>query len=47
MRGAAEGGWLDLVKFFINKGAKNWEWGMIGAAQGGHKDLIEFFKQKI
>ena len=47
MRNAAEGGSLDLVKFFIDKGANDWEGGMRNAEEGGHKDLVKFFKQKL
>ena len=43
---AAEGGSLDLVKFFIDKGANNWDFGMYGAAQGGSLDLVKFFIDK-
>ena len=47
MYSAARGGWLDLVKFFIDKGATNWNQGMRYATEGGHKDLVDFFKQKL
>ena len=46
MKYAAQGGSLDLVKFFIDKGAKNWDYGMEGAAQGGSLDLVKFFIDK-
>jgi hypothetical protein len=38
---------MDLVHFFIEKGAKNWYGGMYFAAEGGHPDLVKFFKNKI
>jgi len=34
---------IDLIQFFIQKGANKWNWGMYGAARGGHKDLVQFF----
>ena len=46
MKYAAQGGSLDLVKFFISKGANNREMGMRGAAQGGSLDLVKFFINK-
>jgi hypothetical protein len=46
MKKVAEKGDKDLVEFFIQKGAKNWNWGMGGAALGGHRDLVDFFIQK-
>jgi len=42
----AKKGDKDLVDFFIQKGAWNWNWGMFGAAEGGHRDLVEFFIEK-
>jgi len=46
MANAARGGHKDLVKFFISKGADNWNKGMYEAARGGHKDLVNFFISK-
>ena len=43
---AALGGWLDLVKFFINKGADAWGQGMYYATRGGSLDLVKFFIDK-
>ena len=43
---AAQSSNISLVKYFINKGADNWDWAMCGAACGGHKDLVEFFISK-
>jgi len=37
---------IDLINFFIQKGANNWNLGMVSAAEGGHKDLVQFFIQK-
>jgi len=37
---------IDLINFFIEKGAHYWNFGMEAAAEGGHRDLIEFFIQK-
>ena len=46
MKYAAKGGYKDLVEFFIQKGADNWNYGMIGAAEGGSLDLVKFFIDK-
>ena len=46
MKYAAKGGLLDLVNFFISKGADDWDLGMYGAAQGGSLDLVKFFIDK-
>jgi len=40
---ATKGNNITLIKLFLDKGAKNLEWGIIGAAMKGHKDLIDFF----
>ena len=42
----AEKGRTDLVEFFIEKGANDWNKGMEVAARGGHKELVDFFKKK-
>ena len=46
MKYAVQGGSLDLVKFFIDKGADDWDTGMRYAAQGGSLDLVKFFINK-
>ena len=46
MKGAARGGHIDLVKFFISKGARNWDYGIHGAAKGGHVEIVKFFVEK-
>jgi hypothetical protein len=46
MEKVAEKGRIDLVDFFIEKGADDWNWGMRGAARGGHKELVDFFIEK-
>lgn len=58
MEGAARGGHfseatrasgtsgVDLVLFFIEKGAGNWNLGMAAAAEGGHVELVKFFVEK-
>jgi len=43
---AAKGGHLDVVEFFIAKGANNWDYAIGSAATGGHFDLVEFFIAK-
>lgn len=35
-----------LVKFFIDEGVDDWEYGLTGATTGGHPDLIDFFIYK-
>jgi ankyrin repeat protein len=37
---------FELVKFFVEKGANNWNWGLIGAAHSGDLELVEFFISK-
>jgi len=37
---------IDLINFFIEKGANNWDFGMYGAAIRGNRDLIQFFIDK-
>jgi len=48
MKKLAKGGMknIDLIHFFIEKGANNWVLGMYGAAGGGHRDLVQFFIEK-
>jgi len=46
MQGAAIGGHMDIVKFFIEKGAYDWNSGMDRAAKGGHIDIVQFFIEK-
>ena len=46
MRSAAREGHKSLVKFFIEKGADNYDEGMIYAVKGGHKFLVDFLKKK-
>jgi len=47
MSGAAKGGHQDLVKFFISKGANDWNLGMYYAELEGHNDLVKFFEKKL
>lgn len=37
---------VDLVEFFISKGANSWKFGLKQAAKGKHMKLIEYFLQK-
>lgn len=46
MCGAATGGNLNIVKFFVNKGANDWNNGMRAAAFGGHLEIAKYFIQK-
>ena len=43
MKIAAESGDLHLVKFFIDKGVRDWNEGMEGAAFNGHMEIVKFF----
>jgi hypothetical protein len=46
MTAAAGEGHKDLVQFFMDKGADNWDRAMAEASRGGHRDLVLFFIQK-
>ena len=46
MRGAAECGHKELVEFFIEYGANDWNYGMCISAQGGNKELVDLFIKK-
>ena len=37
---------MDLVGFFVEKGATDWDRGMQSAAKGGHAELVRFFAEK-
>jgi ankyrin repeat protein len=37
---------MDLVRFFIEKGVKDWNVGLYNAVEGGHIDLVRFFIEK-
>ena len=43
---ACQGGFRDLVEYFIENGAWDWNLGMSSAAIGGHRDLVDFFIDK-
>ena len=43
LREAAIEGDRELVEFFIEKGATEWDWGLQSASKGGHRELVEFF----
>ena len=40
-------GSMIIVNYAIEKGARDWNWGMCGAAKGGHMDIVEFFNEKL
>lgn len=46
MQGAALGGHMELIEFFIEKGCKNWNAGLMGAATGGNLNIVKFFHKK-
>lgn len=41
-RGAARGGNLNIVKFFIDKGANDYAGALVGAAEGGHMSVFKY-----
>ena len=43
---ATDGGHKDLVEFFVEKGADDWDWAMEHAIRKGHEDLQKFFIKK-
>ena len=43
MFNAAKWGHLDIVEYFVGRGASDWNRGMCGAAMGARPDLIEYF----
>ena len=43
---AASSNNMDLVHFFIAKGARDWNRGMFGAVQSGNIDIVRFFIEK-
>lgn len=47
MRGAAEGGHEDLVKYYISGRADDWEGGLESAVRGKHINLVKFFLAKM
>jgi hypothetical protein len=44
---AAKGGHKELVDFFIQKGANDWNKGMANAAIGGHRILLISLFRKV
>jgi hypothetical protein len=43
MKGAAQGGHIDLVLYFVSQGACEWDQGRISATIGGHMDIVKYF----
>ncbi len=43
---ACQGGYLEIVKLMIEKGANNWNWGLYGACRGGHMEIVKFMIEK-
>lgn len=46
MTNAARRGHTDLVTFFIEKGANDWNWGLQNAIMGDYEELVDFFRGK-
>lgn len=47
LRGAARGGWMDVVEFFLEKGAGDYYSGITGAVSGSYPNMEEFFRKKL
>ena len=35
-----------IAEWMIEKGARDWDWGLEGACHGGHRDLAEWMIEK-
>ncbi len=46
LRGACEGGHMDMVELMIERGATNWNYGLYGACRGGHMDIVELMIER-
>lgn len=46
MLASAEKGNINLIEYFISKGANFWSWGVEGAIKGGHINMIDYFISK-
>lgn len=46
LMGAARGGHLDLVQFFVERGADDWDFAIEAAARGGDGKIIAFILEK-
>ena len=44
--GACDGGHRELAELMIEKGATDWNWGLMDACYGGHRDLAEWMIAK-
>lgn len=47
LQGAAEGGKMEVIEFFIEKGADFWIVAFGAACKGGHMEIVNFFLTKI
>jgi ankyrin repeat protein len=43
---AAKGGHMEIVKFMIEKGGKDFDWTMTNAARGGHMEIVKLMIEK-
>ena len=43
---ACKSGHMDIIKLMIEKGADDWNSGLIGACEGGHIDIVKFMIEK-
>ena len=41
LRGACEGGHMELAQLMIKMGADNWNWGLRGACKCGHMNIVQ------
>ena len=44
MAGAAYGGHLDVIEYFIYRGANEWGSCILSAEDGGHTETVKFFQ---
>ncbi len=43
---ACKGGHIELVQLMIEKGATDWNWGLLGACRGGHMEIVKLMIEK-
>jgi ankyrin repeat protein len=46
LKGACEGGHMEIVKYMIEKGADDWHGGLEGACYGGHMEIVKYMIEK-
>ncbi len=43
---ACRSGCIDIVKFMVERRARDWNWGLSGACVGGHMDIVKLMIEK-